>query len=91
VQNTFCTQWGSPKKGKQKTLDLNPSPVAWSKLCKEMGEKPGRTPSLEEASPAATTAQHKIVRKQDQFFPALLFFGAFLGYIYKRKIIQCTL
>jgi len=36
------------------TKDLNPSPVAQSKLCKVMDEKPGRTPSLKEASPRAT-------------------------------------
>jgi len=40
----------------QITKDLNPSPVAQSKLCKAMDEKPGRTPSLKEASLRATTA-----------------------------------
>ncbi len=47
---------GSLNKRKPETLDLNPSSVAPSKSCKAMGKKPGRTPSLEEASPAATTA-----------------------------------
>jgi hypothetical protein len=28
--------FGSPKKRNQETLDLNPSPVIYSKLCKEM-------------------------------------------------------
>jgi hypothetical protein len=39
---------GSPKRRKHKTMDLNPSPVARTKSCKEMGEKPGRTPSLDD-------------------------------------------
>jgi hypothetical protein len=38
-------QWGSSNKRKPQTLDLNPSSVAQSKSCKEMGKKPGRTPS----------------------------------------------
>ncbi len=50
-------QWGALRGEKHQTQDLNPSPVACSKLCKEMSEKPGRTPSLEEASTAVTTAQ----------------------------------
>jgi len=44
---------GSPKRKNQVAEDLNPSPVAQSKLCKEMKETPGRTPSLQEASLAA--------------------------------------
>jgi hypothetical protein len=47
---------GRPLRRKHKTLNLNPSPVAGSKLCKEMDEKPKRTPSLEEASSAITTS-----------------------------------
>jgi len=50
------SKMGSPKRRNHETWDLNPSPVALSKSCKEMGKKPGRTPRLEEASPAATTA-----------------------------------
>jgi hypothetical protein len=45
---------GSLKRRKHKTWDLNPSLVAHSKSCKEMG-KPRRTPSLEEAFLVATT------------------------------------
>jgi hypothetical protein len=51
---------GSLKKRKQKT-NLNPSLVAWSQSCKEMGEKLGRTPCLEEASHVATIVRYKIV------------------------------
>jgi hypothetical protein len=47
---------GSLNKRKPETLDLNPSPVARNKSCKEMGEQLGRTPSLEEASLVATIA-----------------------------------
>jgi hypothetical protein len=59
AQTKDCTQkckMGSPNKRKPETLDLNPSSVTQSKSCKEMSKKPGRTPSLKEASPAATTA-----------------------------------
>jgi hypothetical protein len=52
---------GSLKSRKHKTLDLNPSLVAQNKSCKEMGEKSGRTPNLEEIAPAATTARCNIV------------------------------
>jgi hypothetical protein len=46
---------GSLKKKNQITYDLNPSAiVARSKLCKEMDEKPEKTPSLEAASPHLT-------------------------------------
>jgi hypothetical protein len=51
------TQWGSHKRRKHKTQDLNPSPAAPSKSCKDMVKKPERTPSLEEASLGASTAQ----------------------------------
>jgi len=38
---------GSPKRRKHEIKDLNPSPATQSKSCKEMGENPRRTPSLE--------------------------------------------
>jgi hypothetical protein len=55
LESTELTM-GSLKRRKCETWNL-----AWSKLCKEMGEKLSRTPSLEEASPIATIAQCKIV------------------------------
>jgi hypothetical protein len=47
---------GSLKRKKRETHDLNPSLVARSKLCKEMGENPRRTPSLEKGSLIAIIA-----------------------------------
>jgi hypothetical protein len=47
---------GSPDMKKLETKDLNPSPIARNKSCKEMSYKPERTLSLEEAFPTATTA-----------------------------------
>ncbi len=48
VQNA---QWGaSPKRRNKVTWDLNHSPLAQSESCKEMDERPKRTPSLEKAS-----------------------------------------
>ncbi len=52
---------GSPKRKNQETQDLNPSPVAQSKLCKATNEKLGRTLSLEEASPTTTTICRNIM------------------------------
>jgi hypothetical protein len=46
---------GSPNMRKLETKDLNSSPIARNKSCKEMGYKPGRTPSLEEVVPTTTT------------------------------------
>jgi hypothetical protein len=45
----------------QETYDLNPSLIAQSKSCKEMGEQHKKTPSLEEACPATIIVSHKIV------------------------------
>jgi hypothetical protein len=47
---------GSLKRKKHETHDLNPSLVARNKSCKEMGEKPKRTLSLEKGYFIATTA-----------------------------------
>jgi len=52
---------GSLKRRNQETQDLNPSPVAKSKLCKVTNEKLGRTLSLEEASHATTTICRNIM------------------------------
>jgi hypothetical protein len=52
---------GEPKKRNKKTKDLNPSPVAQSKSCKEIGEKCKRTSSLEKAFSTITTSHCKIV------------------------------
>jgi hypothetical protein len=54
-ENVECIM-GSLMKRKLETEDINPSHVAQSKLCNEMGEKHVRTPSLEEASFATTTS-----------------------------------
>ncbi len=43
--NAKCTM-GSPKRRNHETRDLNPSPVAQNKLCKEMGKKSRKTPGL---------------------------------------------
>jgi hypothetical protein len=42
---------GSPKRRNHKTQDLNPSPVAQNKLCKEMGKELKRLPSPERPLP----------------------------------------
>ncbi len=55
LESIECTM-GSLKRRKYEAQDL-----AWSKLCKEMGQKLSRTPSLEEASSLAKIAQCKIV------------------------------
>lgn len=55
LESIECTM-GSLKRSKHKTQDLTRS-----KLCKEMGEKLSRTPSLEEAFPIATIVQCKKV------------------------------
>jgi len=51
----------SPMRRNEKTYELNPSQITWSKSCKEVGEKLGRTPSLEEASLIAIIACCKIM------------------------------
>jgi hypothetical protein len=47
----------------EKTLNLGPKPITSSEkqVVQGDGRKPGRTPSLEEASRVATIAQCKIV------------------------------
>jgi len=47
----------------EKTLNLGPKPITSSakQVVQGDGQKPGRTPSLEEASHVATIAQCKIV------------------------------
>jgi hypothetical protein len=38
---------GSPERRNHETQDLNPSPVAQNKLCKEMSKSLKKSPSLE--------------------------------------------
>jgi hypothetical protein len=52
---------GSLRRETKKTKDLNPSLVAQSKSCKEIGEKFKRTSSLEKAFSTITTTHYKIV------------------------------